>query len=151
MEIIVYKARGCLELWDHGECVRRFNVGVGRGTPGHKEREGDLKTPEGEYRVCVKNPKSGYHLSLGLNYPNNADAKRGLESGLISDAENRAICEANGSGRCPPWKTALGGEIYLHGHRHVSGSTRGCVCLDNADVEDLFALVAVGTKVTIHP
>ncbi|MBI4403921.1 MAG: L,D-transpeptidase family protein, partial [Deltaproteobacteria bacterium] len=112
MIIRIYKQKKILQLWRATQLLKEYPVAVGKNQ-GQKEKEGDLRTPEGEYVVCVKNPHSKYHLSLGLNYPNNEDAKRGLENGVISTQEYQAICDANNQGGIPPWKTALGGEIYI--------------------------------------
>ncbi len=51
----------------------------------------------------------------------------------------------------PPQKTALGGEIYIHGGGTERDWTWGCVALKNEEIEELFAAMPVGTKVTITP
>ena len=73
-----------------------------------------MKTPEGDYRVCLKNPTSRFHLSLGLNYPNAADAQVGLKEKRITRAQRDAIVAASKGRGCPPWDTQLGGEIFIH-------------------------------------
>jgi lipoprotein-anchoring transpeptidase ErfK/SrfK len=50
-----------------------------------------------------------------------------------------------------PWNTALGGEIFIHGHGSGSDWTWGCVALDDADIQELYSLIPVGTPVRIHP
>ncbi len=55
------------------------------------------------------------------------------------------------NGRCPPWNTRLGGEIFIHGRGSGSDWTLGCVALDDADMKELYDAVSLGTPVIIHP
>jgi murein L,D-transpeptidase YafK len=116
-----------------------------------KERRGDSRTPEGDFRVVVKNEKSQFYLSLGLDYPNREDAARGLRDGLITRAEYDRIVRAIRRKGIPPWDTALGGEIYIHGGGTANDWTAGCAALENADMQELFDAVPVGTPVRIKP
>ena len=149
MTIFVSKSRRVLEVRDGERLVAAYPIGIGKAGLGHKQREGDLRTPVGSYRVCVKNPRSRYHLSLGLDYPNPDDARAGLRAGLISQAELDAVCAAHERGAIPPWKTALGGEIYIHGQLELQDWSAGCIRLRDPDIEALFAATAVGTQVRI--
>ena len=82
--IVVSKSERTLVAYDaSGVEVARHAVIVGAAPVGTKEREGDRRTPEGVYRVCFKNPKSRFHLSLGLDYPGAEDARRALHDGRI--------------------------------------------------------------------
>jgi len=81
---------------------------------GPKERLGDQKTPEGPYVICA-HELSPYYLGLWLSYPNAADARRGLDSGLIGPPQYKAILEKLAAGACPLQDTRLGGAILLHG------------------------------------
>lgn len=149
MEIVIYKSKKVLELWDKGSLVKSYSIGIGKEEVGHKQRVGDMRTPEGSYKVCVKNPKSKYYLSFGLNYPNNEDAKQGLQKGLIDSKQYQAICAANEGNQCPPWDTELGGEIYVHGELEKQSWSQGCIRLNNSDIKELFDLTHVGMPVTI--
>ena len=151
LRIVIEKNNKKLLLYDGDRLIRSFEVVFGFSPVGSKKAEGDGKTPEGEYVVCVKNPKSKFHLSLGLNYPNEADAERGLASGLISKAEHQAISEALKLGKLPPQKTALGGEIYIHGGGTSRDWTRGCVGLDDEDMTKLFEMIKIGTPISVLP
>lgn len=152
MEILVFKSLKRLDLLnDKGELVRSFPIGIGKDPSGHKRREGDFKTPEGHYQVCVKNPKSKFHLSLGLNYPNQEDALMGLSEGALDDAQYSEILQRLEEGRPPLWNTALGGQIYIHGDLESRDWSEGCIRMFNPDIEYLFSLAENGTKVTILP
>jgi murein L,D-transpeptidase YafK len=150
--IVVSKSQGVLTAYgSDGRILATFPAIVGRQALGTKVREGDERTPEGEYYVCFKNPRSRFHLSLGLSYPNTDDAERGLRDGSITPVEYREIVEAHGAQRVPPWKTALGGEIFIHGGMEGRGGTAGCVAISDPAMEELFPQVALGTPVVIEP
>ena len=149
--VVVRKAARRLELFAGGERVRVFRVGLGFAPEGDKERQGDGRTPEGDFYVCMKNDRSNFYLSLGLNYPDAADAARALSERLITRAEHDRIVRANQQGRCPPWDTKLGGEIFIHGGGAASDWTLGCVALENEHVKELFEHLPAGTPVRIEP
>ncbi|MFW6107253.1 MAG: L,D-transpeptidase family protein [bacterium] len=149
--LVVIKGERQLRLYAGRRLVRAYPVVVGRDPQGHKRREGDCRTPEGEYYVCVKNPRSRFHLSLGLSYPNAQDAARGLREGVITREQHDRIVEAIRRGEVPDWYTPLGGEICIHGGGAGRPGTRGCVGMEDAHVEELYALVPLGTPVIIRP
>lgn len=148
--IVVFKGERILQLFAGKDLVREYRIGLGFEPVGDKGREGDGATPEGFFRVCIENPQSQYYLSLGLDYPGVSDAARGLQTGMISQSQYDQIVEALKEGRCPPWNTALGGEIFIHGRGSTSDWTLGCVALDDGDMKELFAAVGVGTPVEIR-
>jgi lipoprotein-anchoring transpeptidase ErfK/SrfK len=148
--ILIEKSRLRLTILDGGQPVKRYRAAIG-ANKGDKVREGDQKTPEGEFYVCVKNHNSKYVLSLGLSYPNIADARRGLRDGLISRGDYNRIVSAIRNRRQPPWNTKLGGEIMIHGKRLGGRDTLGCIALEDEDIRELFPRITLGTKVTIAP
>ena len=101
--------------------------------------------------MCVKNPKSKFYLSLGLSYPNEQDAARGLKAGVITQSQYEEIAGAIRRRGQPPWKTPLGGEIFIHGHGATGDWTRGCIALDDEPMRALYEVVPAGTPVTIRP
>ncbi len=149
--IIIHKELRKMQLLDGDRLVRTYRIGLGFSPVGHKEREGDGKTPEGEYFICSKNPESRFHLALGLSYPNANDAQQGLEAGLISEAEFEQITSALRAESMPPWNTPLGGEIMIHGHGSKYDWTAGCIALDDAAIDELYNAVPLGTPVEINP
>jgi L,D-peptidoglycan transpeptidase YkuD (ErfK/YbiS/YcfS/YnhG family) len=74
-----------------------------------------------------------------------------LNAGLIKRAQYKTIVGAVGAKRCPPWNTALGGEIFIHGGGTASDWTAGCVALENEEIKELFDSVPAGTPVRIEP
>lgn len=148
--IIISKSKRQLVLYSAGDAVRVYRIGLGLNPIDDKTKEGDYSTPEGEFYVFTKNPKSKYYLSLGLSYPNAEDAERGLSDGLITRAEHDEILKAIQKRLMPPQKTALGGEIYIHGGGSARDWTWGCIALENENMRELFDAVERGTAVVIE-
>jgi len=148
--IVVKKAERKLFLYSAGKLVRTYHVGLGLSPVGDKVREGDRRTPEGDFYIFTKNDKSAFYLSLGVSYPNAAHAERGLRDGLITRAQYESIISALNAKQAPPQNTKLGGDIYIHGNGASRDWTWGCVALENDDVRQLFNAVPVGTPVRIQ-
>jgi murein L,D-transpeptidase YafK len=118
----VFKEEDELELWAKNAGaskftkIKTFKVCAKSGSIGPKSRAGDGQVPEGFYQIDRFNPKSNYHLSLGINYPNKADKIR--------------------AGFYP-----TGGDIFIHGEC----VTIGCVPLTNEYIQELY-IAAVEAK-----
>ena len=118
--------------------LRSYRVALGFDPVGHKVQEGDGRTPEGRYVIERRNPKSAYHLSLRISYPGPEDLARAVELGVDP-----------------------GGDIFIHGLPNGVGAadrghperdwTRGCIAVTDAEIEEIWALVADGTAIEIHP
>ena len=148
--LIITKHNRALIVYDGDEEVMHIPVVLGKN-PGDKQREGDLATPEGAFYICSKNPDSQYHRFLGLSYPNLEDAERGLREKLITQAEYEQIRDAIAQKKCPPWKTALGGEVGLHGPCPNVTWTHGCIAMSVEQIERLYDLLEIGDEVTVLP
>jgi len=130
--LIVNKGNREMFLLHHRRVLERYDVDLGFAPEGHKEFEGDGKTPEGEYHIDRRNPDSAFHLSIGISYPNEAD-----------------IALARAQGKSP------GGDIFIHGEPSLLGFlkpdwTAGCIALTNPEIEDVYAMVRVGTPITVN-
>jgi murein L,D-transpeptidase YafK len=147
--IVVQKSARRLTLYAGSERVRVYSVVLGFEPVGDKEKQGDGRTPEGAFYVCMKNERSRFYLSLGLSYPNSEDAERGLRDKLITRAQHDQILHAIEQKGKPPWNTSLGGEIFIHGGGTTNDWTAGCVALDNEKIKELFDAVPLGTTVII--
>jgi len=101
-------------VYDGDEAVLRIPVVMAESSrQAARGRSGDARRRV----LCLlqESAESKYHRFLGLSYPGVEDAERGVRDGLITAAERDAICAAIAARQCPPWKTALGGEVGLHG------------------------------------
>jgi murein L,D-transpeptidase YafK len=149
--IVVKKSRRQLLLFSEDKVVRTYSIGLGLSPIGDKVRQGDRRTPEGDFYIFTRNDKSAFYLSLGISYPNAAAAERGLRDHLINKTQYDAIMRALRAKKGPPQNTLLGGDIYIHGNGAGSDWTWGCVALENEDIRELFDAVSVGTPVIIQP
>ena len=152
VSLTIDKSEHTLTMYNGEEEIAIYSIGIGKKS-GAKEKEGDKKTPEGDYYVCTRNDQSKFHLALGLSYPNAQDAQRGYEAGLISQTERDAICQQIAAGQRPSWDTALGGQIMIHGQKGDMGGecdwSTGCVSADNDVMDILWDYCPVGTPVHI--
>ncbi len=149
-ELIIRKSDRVLELRTEDETIS-VPVALGFCPTGHKRREGDGRTPEGDYYVCTRNPQSGHHLALGISYPGIRDAERAFQREEITDAQYGAILEAQRGQKRPPWDTPLGGFIMIHGGGTDGDWTQGCIAVKDEVMDALWARCPLGTKVTILP
>lgn len=144
--LYVYRRQGGKEaLW------KKYGIALGGNPVGHKQKQGDSATPEGDYYITHKNPKSNYYLSLGISYPNAKDADAGLKAGLITKAQHQQIVSALARQEKPLQNTRLGGDIFIHGGGVDSDWTLGCIALVNEEIKELFDLLPVKTPVRIVP
>ncbi len=149
--IVIKKSQRKLELFDGEKLIKTYKIALGFAPVGDKEKQGDGKTPEGDFYIFTKNDKSKFYLSLGVSYPNIEDAARGLKAKLITKAENDKIVQAIKNNKMPLQNTKLGGEIYFHGGGVSENWTRGCVALKNEEIKEIFDAIPVGTRVKIQP
>jgi len=157
--IRVSKSRRTLWVYAGSEVLRTYPVDLGHNAVADKEQRGSelardhWRTPEGTFFIGAKNTRSNFYRALMLNYPTVVHARRGLERGLINQRQFNTIEEAESSFQLPPMHTPLGGMIAIHGHGTglQQDWTQGCVALTNAQMDDLWSFVHVGTPVIIEP
>lgn len=150
LTIRVEKAARRLTVHSGDRALVTWPVALG-GPNADKVRQGDRATPEGTFRVVTRNDRSQFHLFLGLSYPNAEDADRGVADGTITATQAARIREADAAGRVPPWNTALGGAIGIHGGGAGADWTLGCIAVENPQIEELWEVAPMGTKVVIGP
>jgi len=137
--------------------AKTYQIALGNNPTVSKRKQGDGATPEGDYYITHKNERSRFYLSLGVSYPNMADADKGLKEGLITKDEHQAIIAAIRAKTKPPQNTKLGGDIFIHGGGTgklfglVRDWTLGCVALENDEIKELFEMIPVKTPVKIVP
>jgi murein L,D-transpeptidase YafK len=147
----IYKGERKMVLAVNGEAVRTFKVALGGAPAGDKIRQGDSKTPEGEFYVAWKNPNSSFHRFLGLSYPMPRHAERALSSGLIDRATRDAIVRAASKKERPTQASRLGGFVGIHGGGAGVDWTLGCIAVSDDEAEFLFDTMKVGDKIVVHP
>jgi len=137
-KVIVEKHARQMMLLSRGRVVKKYKISLGDNSKGPKVRAGDGKTPEGIYVIDSRNPRSRYHLSLHISYPNLSDSKRAKQLGV-----------------------SPGGDIMIHGirkgfgwlgplHRLVNW-TKGCIAVTNREIEEIWRAVPNGTQIEIRP
>ncbi len=139
-QIVVKKGARQMYLVSGQSVLRSYAINLGNQPVGHKQFEGDGKTPEGMYFIDRFNPKSRYHLSVGISYPNNQDRERAQTMGLRP-----------------------GGDIMIHGlgpeGRAINRAdwTAGCIAVNDEEIEEIYAMLArnghgtTGVPVFIYP
>jgi murein L,D-transpeptidase YafK len=73
--LVVHKADRKMFLMHGDTLVRSYKILLGLNPVGTKERSGDFRTPEGNYRLIRRNPRSDFFLSMQVSYPNADDLK----------------------------------------------------------------------------
>lgn len=127
-----------MTLWSGSHAVKTYRVALGGNPLGHKQQEGDSRTPEGRYIIDGKNPNSSFYLSLHISYPNRSDIavarKRGVSPGsaIMIHGMPDGLAVFNALGVYPDW-------------------TAGCIAVRNADIREIFSSVKVGTPIVIKP
>ncbi|GAA5525697.1 hypothetical protein Maes01_02269 [Microbulbifer aestuariivivens] len=133
----VDKSARKLYLMDGGAVVQEYDVAFGANPKGHKQQEGDERTPEGVYILDYKKEDSAFYRAMHVSYPNAQDK---------ADAKERGV--------------SPGGFIMVHGQRNWLGWlapitqrfnwTDGCIALTNAEMDEFMDLVQVGTEIQIE-
>lgn len=129
--IVVHKAQRRLELWRGDQVLRTYRIGLGDAPVGHKRQQGDERTPEGDYVINGRNPNSRFHLSLRISYPDEVDRRSARARGVDP-----------------------GGDIMIHGGSSSGWPydwTDGCIAVTDSEIEEIWSLVATGTRIRILP
>jgi murein L,D-transpeptidase YafK len=137
-KVIVRKAERRLELLKGGEVFRSFPIVLGGNPDGHKEREGDQRTPEGTYRLDLRNKNSAFFLALRVSYPNDEDIRRARARG-VNPGNNIMIHGLPNEPRYPL-------DHYLY-----ADWTDGCIAVSNSAMIDIWLSVPDNTPITILP
>lgn len=136
--ILIFKKEHRLELLSSGKVIRSYSVALGRGGLAPKQREGDGRTPEGIYVIDKRNAASHYHRSLHISYPNEQDRRRAAQLGVQPGGEIMIHGLPNGMG-------------WLGSTHRAYDWTLGCIAVTDAEIDEVWKLVPVGTSVEIRP
>ena len=135
-KVFVDKSARTLQLLSDNKVIKSYPIALGGNPTGHKQQQGDQRTPVGSYTLDYKNEKSGYYRSIHISYPNAADKAR---------AKSRGV--------------SAGGDIMIHGQKNGFGAlgvlnqqrdwTEGCIAVTNDEMDAIMAAVKVGTPIKI--
>ena len=136
--VLVEKGARKLTLMNGKKVIATYTIALGGSPEGPKRCQGDGKTPEGHYTIVGRNLKSSFYRSLRVSYPNEHD---------------KAEAKAH---KCSP-----GGDIMIHGLPNGRGWfgeshslvdwTNGCIAVTNSEMDQIWKMVADGTRVQIEP
>ena len=136
--VLVRKSERRLYLMRGADVLRAYHVSLGLNPAGAKERAGDFRTPEGNYRLSRRNARSDFFLSIQVSYPNDQDMRRARRNG---------------------WQP--GGSIMIHGlpndPRHAPDYyatqdwTDGCIAVTNADMVEIWMMTSDNVPIDIEP
>jgi len=128
----VHKADRKMYLLHSDKVLKEYDIALGFAPQGHKQFEGDGKTPEGTYFISHQNPDSKYHLSLGISYPNPADMAFAAQAG-----------------------ERPGGDIFIHGAADGEPNRRdwtaGCIAVSDRQMERIYSMLRPGTPIHLLP
>ncbi|NYF91728.1 L,D-transpeptidase family protein [Tunturiibacter empetritectus] len=135
-KVLVLKSERKLLLMKGSEVLKTYTLSLGGNPVGPKIMEGDRRTPEGNYVLDRHNAHSQYHRSIHISYPNADDVARAKRYGVPT-----------------------GGELYIHGlpndfkgpAHHLGDWTEGCIAVTNAEIDEIWRVVADGTPIEIKP
>ena len=136
--IVVEKSARKLSVFRDGRHVKAYRIALGRNPVGPKQEEGDMKTPEGIYKIDSRNPQSSFHLALHISYPSEEDNSRAAARGVSAGSDIMIHGIQNGCG----WIGAF--------HRWKDW-TLGCVAVTDEEIEELWRVTADGTAIEIRP
>jgi len=159
-QLVISKSNKELTIIQGDKTIKRFDIALGKGGKGTKQKLGDNKTPVGVYKITDFKADSKFHYFMQLDYPNMLDAWYGYKNDIITAREFKRIAYAIKDKKRPPQNTALGGYIGIHGlgqsnreklKIHSSFNwTEGCIALKNNEITALRQYVSIGTRVTIN-
>lgn len=134
----VIKSKHKLLLLSKNRVIREYKIALGKNPQGHKHQEGDGKTPEGIYVLDYKRSDSAFYKAIHISYPSNKD---------IAFAKLHNINP--------------GKQVMIHGQKNGLGWlefitqkfdwTNGCIALSDNDMNELWNLIEVDTKIEIFP
>lgn len=136
--IVVEKSARTLSVFVNGKKLKTYRVALGRNPIGPKREEGDMKTPEGVYKIDGRNPQSTFHLALHVSYPSAEDSAQAAERGVGAGFDIMVHGIQNGLG----WIGAF--------HRG-NDWTAGCIALTDEEIEELWRVTPDGTTIEIRP
>ena len=136
--VVVHKSKTRIYLIKDNKVFKSYRIALGANPRGHKQKEGDERTPEGRYTLDYKKTDSAFYKAIHISYPNEDDVKRAEELGVDP-----------------------GGQIMLHGQKNQLSKisftkqsrrwTDGCIAVTNSAMDEIWESVDAGTPIIIKP
>lgn len=136
--VVVVKSSKTLSLYRDQKLIRAFPVVFGANPIGHKQQEGDERTPEGQYTLDFKKADSAFYKAIHISYPSAQD---------VESARKRGV-SPGGSVMIHGQKNHLGWASFISQHFNW---TNGCIALTNEDMELVWQAVDAGTPIEVKP
>ena len=133
----VDKSERKMYLIENGATLKEYSISLGRNPQGHKQQEGDQKTPEGEYVLDYVNEDSSYYRSMHISYPNQMDKLHAKSKGVSPGGFIMVHGQKNGFG-------------WLSSFTQTMDWTDGCIAITNREMDEFLSLVDVGTTIVIE-
>ncbi|MBT8377817.1 MAG: L,D-transpeptidase [Ignavibacteria bacterium] len=157
--IIINRHNYTLSLYEDSVLIKDYRANFGKSVSAPKSRAGDNSTPVGEYQICGIDTAHKYHKFFQINYPNLKDAANALRKGWISQKEYNEIKFQYYYEGCIENNRVLGGNLGIQGIGKfnfiiknlpfVFNWTNGSIALSDEDIDEIFSIVKIGTKVVI--
>ena len=137
-KVLVLKSERKLHLQQRGETIKSYRISLGKQPNGAKQREGDLRTPEGFYWIDWRKTSDRFNLAMHISYPNISDAARARREGV----KPGSMIMIHGTPDT---------EDYPEQWFHTLDWTEGCIAMKNDDMREVWSLVKDGTLIEIRP
>ncbi len=135
-KVFVDKSERILKLLSKDIVVKSYRIALGDSPIGHKQQQGDQRTPVGYYTLDYKNENSIAHRSIHVSYPNAADKARAKSRGVNPGGDIMIHGQMNGFG-------------HLAGLNQQRDWTDGCIAVTNDEMDEIMAAVKVGTAMKL--
>ena len=136
--VVVTKKENTLILYKNKQIIGSYSVVFGSNPNGHKQQEGDKRTPEGFYTLDYKKEDSAFYKAIHISYPNAQDIENANKLGV-----------------------SAGSAIMIHGQKVGFGWasfimqffnwTSGCIAHKNSDMDLIWNSIDTGTPIEIRP
>ena len=136
--IVIIKHHHEMQVYSKTKLLKTYNIALGKQPVGHKQIQGDMRTPEGVYYINGKNPNSQYYKNLGISYPNERDRQTALKLGKSPGGDIKIHGLPNG-------------QVNIGSLHCLKDWTHGCIAVTNGEMDELYNSVNIGVVVNILP
>jgi murein L,D-transpeptidase YafK len=136
--VVVSKSERKLFLYKDDRVLREFEIALGLAPNGPKMREGDFRTPEGNYFLTNRRVNSDFFMAIQVSYPNSADIARARAQGVSAGS----LIMIHGL----PVEPKKSAKFYA-----TNDWTNGCIAVSNAAMVDIWQMTKPNTPITILP